>query len=530
VTPSIPFTIEDYRQVYDGVALPVLIVDHASWCILAVNDAALVQYGYEPAEFVGLPVLEVRPPEGREEARRVMSEAPHGFWKASGVQHCRKDGSVFMADVWSRDTTVDGRSVRIATVHEVTERVQVQRELQQAQKMEVVGRLAAGVAHDFNNALTAIIGGSDLLMEQLREDPDAAAELEAIQRAAHRAARLTRHLLAFSRQQVMRDEICSFPEVVRRSVGLLERVLEGHIELRTQIDPGGWPVQVDAVQLEQVIMNLAVNAQDAMSEGGTLFISTENVSVSTEDAQANPIVPPGNYAQLIVRDTGIGMDEVTRARVFEPFFTTKPAPAGTGLGLSMAYGIVRQSGGFITVDSAPGAGTTFRILLPRASPLPADAKLQQADAALNQADATRRQEATPIRQGQMPGGHTVLVVDGEDDVRRSTGRALGGLGYNVVSVGSAEEALARLEALESTPDLLVTALNLPGMGGRELAERLQTSDPGLGVLFLSGFATEEDDTVRDFDGHRGLLQKPFSLESLREAVRRALAVGPGRAW
>jgi nitrogen-specific signal transduction histidine kinase/ActR/RegA family two-component response regulator len=398
---------------------------------------------------------------------------------------------------------VDGRSVRIATIHEVTERLLLQQELQQAQKMEVVGRLAGGVAHDFNNALTVIISGSHLLLEQFRDDPDARADLEAILRAADRAALLTRHLLAFSRQQVMRDQVCPLAEVVERSVGLLERALEGHIEIQTRIDPGNWPVRVDAIQLEQVIMDMAVNAQDAMPGGGTLTLATANISVSPRDASKDPKVPPGDYAVLTVSDTGTGMDEITRARVFEPFFTTKPPPEGTGLGLSVAYGIVRQSGGFITVDSDPGAGTTFRIFLPRAGGTSA--------------------EATTIGEAAPPRDRTVLVVDGDDGVRRSTCRVLEGLGYTLVSTASAEEALTTLDRSEEVPALLVTALSLPGMGGGELADRLQASVPGLRVLFLSGYALEGDDAHKDLAEGRRLLQKPFSVESLVEAVRQVLA-------
>lgn len=505
MTASDPFAIDDYRQVYDGVALPVLIIDHATWIILAANDAALKQYGYGPEEFVGLSALEVRPPEGRAEATKVMSEMPHGFWKTTAVQHCRKDGSLFTADVWSRDTVVGERPVRIATIHEVTERVQIQRELQQAQKMEVVGQLAAGVAHDFNNALTVILGGSELLMEQFRDDSDAQADLEVIRRAAQRATVLTRHLLAFSRKQVMRVEVCSLGEVVERSVGLLERVLTDHIEIKSRIDPGGWPVRVDANQLEHVIVNLAVNAQDAMPGGGALALVSENTSVSLEDARKDPRIPPGDYAELRVSDTGTGMDEMTRVRVFEPFFTTKPAPQGTGLGLSMAYGIVRQSGGFITVDSELGAGTTFRILLPRADLAPAEAN-------------------TPIQEQVPPGGGPkVLVVDDDDDVRRLTCRVLEGLGWTVASTASAEDAVSAFEGALEPHDLLVTALSLPGMDGTALADRLQASAPGLGVLFLSSYGAEGNEPLKSFARGRGLLQKPFSVESLSEAVRRVRA-------
>ena len=496
------FVIEDYRQVYEAVALPVLIIDHESWLILAVNDAALRQYGYTRDEFVGMSVLEVRPPEGQAEARKVMSELPHGFWKATAVQHQRKDGSRFTVDVWSRDTVVDGRPVRIATIHEVTERVQLQRELQQAQKMEVVGRLAGGVAHDFNNALTAIISGSHLLLGQYGHDAEARADLEAILKSADRAALLTRHLLAFSRQQVMRSEVFPLAAVVARCVELLERVLAPHVELRSRNDPESWSVQIDAIQFEQVIVNMAVNAQDAMPDGGTFVLDTANISLSPHDALRDPTVPAGDYAVLSVRDSGVGMDEITRARVFEPFFTTKPLPEGTGLGLSMAYGIIRQSGGFITVESKLGEGTTFRIYLPRVVGASAG--------------------TTPVAAAVTSGARLVLVVDGDEGVRRSTGRVLEGMGYAPIYAASAAEAIAALEAMGTRPELLVTALTLRGMDGRELADRVQAAVPGVGVLFLSGYAMEGDDDLRDVTGGRRLLKKPFSVESLVEAVRQVV--------
>lgn len=501
--PAETFFIQDYRQVYEGVALPVLIIDHASWRILAVNEAALTQYGYTREEFVGLSALEVRPPEGRADARRVMSEMPHGFWKTTSAQHCRKDGSVFSVDVWSRDTVVGGRPVRVATINEVTERARIQRELQQAQKMEVVGRLAGGVAHDFNNALTAILGGADLLLDRFWDDPEARSDLQDIQHAARRASVITGQLLAFSRQQVMSVELCSLSQVVERSMGLLKQVLTEDIDLQIHIDCESWPVQVDAVQIEHVLMNLVMNARDAMPRGGTLVLATENVSVSPEEVRNDAAVPPGDYAGLTVRDTGIGMDEITSARVFEPFFTTKPPPEGTGLGLSTAYGIIRQSGGFITVDSTPGEGTTFRILLPRADGAPA--------------------EAPTIHQIVEPASRTALVVDDDEAVRRSTGRVLRDLGCAVFTAASAEEALARLAGSPGIPDLLVTALSLPGMDGRDLADHLQSAQPDLGVLFLSGYAFKGDDPPRDVGGGRALLQKPFSVEELSEATRRLLA-------
>jgi len=361
-----PAGSDRYREIYEAIALPVLVIDHETWCVVAVNEAALAQYGYTREEFVGLPILNVRPPEGRAEALEVLSAMPHGFWKTTAVQHQRKDGSVFNADVWSRDTILEGRGVRIATISDVTDRVLLQQELQQAQKMEAIGRLAGGIAHDFNNALTAIAVNAELLMERVAHDEVASADMAEIRSAADRAGSLVRQLLAYSRQQVMRTETVPLHAVVSQSEELLRRTLSPRVELRSVLDGSTWPVRVDPVQLEQVILNLAVNAQDAMPDGGTLTLSTRNLWLPRDTAMEGVTIPAGDYAELIARDTGIGMEEVVRARIFDPFFTTKPPPEGTGLGLSMAYGIVRQSGGYITVASEPGRGSSFRILLPRA--------------------------------------------------------------------------------------------------------------------------------------------------------------------
>ncbi len=503
--PPDPAPLSDrYREIYEAVALPVLVIDAEAWRIVAVNEAAVVQYGYPRDEFVGLSVLEVRPPDGQEDARRVLSEMPHGFWKATAVEHQRKDGTRFRVDVWSRDAVIDGRALRISTISDVTERVQLQHELQQAQKMEAVGRLAGGIAHDFNNVLTSIIGGAELLLEFVEGHEDAVAEIAAIRRAADRAASLTRQLLAFSRQQVMTVAVVPLNDVVARTEAMLGHVIGEHIELRTVLAEDTWAVRVDASQLEQVLLNLAINARDAMPGGGALELATRNAPLPEGATLPGLTVPPGDYAELTVRDTGIGMDPITRSRVFEPFFTTKPAPEGTGLGLSMAYGIVRQSNGFITVDSTVGEGTIFRILLPRAgraAPLPA------AEAA----------SAGPPEQ------RTVLVVEDEDAVRRITCRVLERLGYSVLSAPNGAEALGLIERTRPAVHLLVTDLIMPHMSGRELAAELGGVYPELRVLFVSGYTDEAVGNLGMLEHGMAFLQKPFSLESLGDAVRRVLA-------
>ncbi len=363
--PGAPVALGRYRQIYEGVALPVVMIDAESWRVVAVNQAAVTQYGYPRDEFVGLSALNLRPPEGKAEARKVLVEMPHGFWKTTAVKHCRKDGSLLMVDVWSQDTVVDGRAVRVATISDVTERVQLQHELQQAQKMEAVGRLAGGIAHDFNNALTSIIANAELLQGSFGDDPAWSTELADILDYAERAAELTRQLLAFSRRRVVSVEVVPLNDVVLRAEALVRPAIAEHIAIESRMAVGTWSVRVDPTQLEQAIFNLTMNAQDAMPGGGTLIVATRNVSLGRDAITDRSTIPAGDYAELTICDTGIGMDDLTRDRVFEPFFTTKPPPEGTGLGLSMAYGIVRQCGGYITVDSAVGQGATFRILLPR---------------------------------------------------------------------------------------------------------------------------------------------------------------------
>lgn len=491
-----------YRQIYEAVALPVLVIDHETWLVVDVNEAAMRLYGYSRDEFVGLPVLLVRPPEGRSEARTVLSEMPHGFWKTSAVKHQRKDGSVFSADVWSRDTVVDGRSVRIATISDVTERVELQHELLQSQKMEAVGRLAGGIAHDFNNGLTAIIAGVDFLSERL-DDDIVVEELEGIRQAANRAASLTRQLLTYSRQQMMSAEVVALNDVVEQSETLLRRTLAAHIELRRDLGRGTWSVRVDPVQLEQVILNLAVNAQDAMPSGGTLELTTRNVSSEDELNVSGRTIPAGDWVELTVRDTGAGMDAMTTRRVFEPFFTTKPPPEGTGLGLSTAYGIITQSGGHITVESSVGEGTTFRIYLPRA-------------------DTPRsgsRAAVTPDAQAD----RTVLVVEDEDAVRRVVRKVLERLGHKVLTAADGDEALALVDASGEPIDLLVTDLVMPGRSGREVAAELCAAQPGLPVLFMSGYTTEAAGDLGLLDEGRAFLQKPFSVEALSGIVRDLLS-------
>jgi PAS domain S-box-containing protein len=397
-------------------------------------------------------------------------------------------------------SVVPGRHLYIW--RDVSRRKLLEAQLQQSQKMETVGRLAGGVAHDFNNLLTVILGYGGVLVDRV-EEPFREDAREVV-RAAERAAALTRQLLAFSRKQVLQTSVVNLNGLVGGFEKMLRRVVDESIELRTAMDPVLWPVKVDPAQIEQVILNLVVNARDAMPSGGRITVETANV-----DLPACPFGPgsfdvvPGKYVRLIVRDTGAGMDDVTRAQIFEPFFTTKEEGKGTGLGLAMVYGIVRQSGGHIVVDSAPGAGAAFSIHLPRVESL---ARLEDA--------AT---ETHPVAGGS----ETVLLVEDEPAVRVLACHVLERSGYRVLSAACGEEACQLAGAHLADIDLLLTDIAMPGMDGRKLAARLRGQIPTLSVVLMSGYAGEAV-AQQMLEKNTVFLQKPFSAASLARVVRQLL--------
>jgi len=373
-------------------------------------------------------------------------------------------------------------------------------QLRQAQKMEAVGRLAGGIAHDFNNLLTVIGGHAQMLVDDLPGDSAARREAEIIATAADRAAGLTAGLLAFSRKQVAHPRVLDLAEVIRSMSGLLRRMLGEDVLVTVQAGPGLGPVRADVGLLEQVVMNLAVNARDAMPEGGRLTFTLANVEV---EASSGDPLPPGAYVALTVTDEGVGMDADTRARVFEPFFTTKPPGKGTGLGLATVYGIVTQSGGDIRVESAPGKGATFRILLPRVEA---------------PTDATPQAAPTPLPRGT----ETLLLVEDEDAVRRLAVIALSRLGYTVLEAPDADTAMGIFEGYVGPLDLLVTDVIMPGLSGPRLAERLRAARPELRVLYLSGYAQEELDFASGLGPDTAFLAKPYTGAILARKIREVL--------
>ncbi len=389
-------------------------------------------------------------------------------------------------------------------VQDITERKRLENQFRQAQKMESVGRLASGIAHDFNNLLTVINGTSELLLAQTSADNPVHADLQEIFRSGERAASLTHQLLAFSRQQILEVRVVSLNTVVAGMEDLLRRLLGEDINLVVMLTPDANQVKVDPGQLEQVIANLAVNARDAMPQGGQLTIETQPVTIDETYARQHSVaVPPGSYVRLTVSDSGVGMDEATRARIFEPFFTTKAPGKGTGLGLSTAYGIVKQSGGFIWVYSEIGHGTSFTILLPQ----------------VTEALSTARPAPTLVSTS---GTETILLAEDNAGLRKLVTRTLEPAGYTVLGVATGEEALRLLERHEAPVHLLLSDVVMPGMSGRDLAERLAQTRPGMKVLYMSGYTT--DTIVRHgvLEAQMPFLNKPFTATALLRKVREVL--------
>jgi PAS domain S-box-containing protein len=474
------------------------------------NEGVQTLFGYAP-EQIGPDVAwwyELIHPEDRERVVTDIHAAIDGgaeSWTAE-YRYRRVDGSY--AHVFDRGYVLheaDGRATRmIGAMMDITERKQLEDELRQAQKMEAVGQLAGGVAHDFNNLLTVITGRSALLLGRLEADDPLRRSVEQIQKTADRAAALTRQLLAFSRKQVLQRKVLDLNTAVADMSAMLRRLIGEDIDLLLTPGPGAGHVNADPGQLEQVLLNLAVNARDAMPGGGTLGVETDNVRLEAGPPDRPDALPPGPYAVLRVIDTGVGMDAATQARIFEPFFTTKEKGKGTGLGLSMVHGVVRQHGGAIRVRSVPGGGTTFEIYLPQVE-------------APGQTSGT--EETSP---GPATGRETILLVEDEEDVRALAREVLERQGYTMLEAADGVQALQRYESEGDRIDLILTDVVMPRMSGRELVDRVQLTRPTMRVLYMSGYT--EDAIVRHgvLESSMRLLSKPFRPIDLIQKVREVL--------
>ncbi len=507
--------LEAERRANEGLRLLVDAVrDHAIFVldregrVATWNAGAQRLIGYESAEIVGKDLRGFYPPEDVADGKpsRHLETARAAGRVEEEAWRLRKDGSRFWANVVITPLSDDaGTLFGFAQVtRDLTERRRLEEQVHQAQKMEAIGRLAGGIAHDFNNVLSVVLGHSEMIVADLRVDEPLRAEVEEIRLAAVRAAELTRQLLAFSRRQVLEMRPVDLTQSVGSMEKMLRRLLGASVSLTTLLATDLYTVRADPGQVEQVVMNLVVNARDGMPGGGKLTIETANVTIDDEYARTHHDVRPGEYAMLAVTDTGIGMNEETLTRIFEPFFTTKEAANGTGLGLATVFGIIKQSAGHIWVYSEPGRGSTFKIYLPKASG-PPDRR------------ASQRPPVESIR-----GSETILLVEDDDQVRALARGILRRNGYVVLEAPNGGEAILICEQHTARIHLLLTDVVLPRMSGRQLAERLVAMRPEMKVLFMSGYTDDAVLLHGLLDSGVAYLQKPLTPASLTRKIHELL--------
>ncbi|GIK40997.1 MAG: hypothetical protein BroJett011_48300 [Chloroflexota bacterium] len=514
---------------FEGVAV------HELGQILEANSKLVEIFGYELPEFIGKQVTELIAPESRDQ---VLTKTLSGTQEAYEAVGLRKDGVVFPVEISEKPIPYQARPAKILVIRDITEqkrakaaykqaviyahelraeinerkraealRNELEQQFRQAQKMEAIGRLAGGVAHDFNNLLTAIMGYTAMAADTLPPDHAAHPDLEGIQKTAQRAANLTRQLLAFARRQIIEPRVLNLNDLILNVEKMLRRLISEDIKLTTLLAPDLAPLKADPGQLEQVLLNLVVNARDAMPNGGELIIETANVNLDHDYARRHAEVTPGEYVLLAVSDTGVGMTEEVKARLFEPFFTTKEVGKGSGLGLATCFGIVKQNEGHIRAYSELGVGTTFKIYLPQvegvATPL------------------VRPEPIDILAQGT----ETILLAEDEITVRDLAAQSLRQQGYTVLE---AADGLEALELAQSQPQneihLLLTDMIMPRLGGANLAEQLRAARPQLKVLFMSGYT---DSTIIRYglpQTGSAFLQKPFSPRRLVQKVREVLDI------
>jgi two-component system cell cycle sensor histidine kinase/response regulator CckA len=497
-----------YRALFAANPMPLWVYDTATLAFLAVNDAAVRHYGYTAEEFMAMTIADIRPeqdaPSLRDVARRPLSD------DESAWRHRRKDGSVLFVEIKAHDFALEGKMARLILVNDVTERRRAEEalrkteeQLRQAQKMEAVGRLAGGVAHDFNNVLSVILSYCELLIGELKSGDPMADDIEEIRKAGKRAAELTKQLLTFSRQQVVDPRALDLKVILSNLDKMLRRILGEDVELVVLDCPSPARVLADQGHIEQVIMNLVVNARDAMPTGGKLTIETANVELDLDYVREHLGAQPGPHVMLAVTDTGGGMDRATQARIFEPFFTTKEIGKGTGLGLSIVLGIVQQSGGSIWVYSEQGKGTTFKVYLPRT-------------------DQVLGELRPLVEPASLEGSETILLVEDEEQLRTVAVSVLRRHGYQVIEARGGIEAMSAAEHYEGPIHLLLTDVVMPGMSGAELAARLIAGRLDIGILCMSGYT--DDTVVRHgiLGSGMAFLQKPITPDSLLRKVREVL--------
>ncbi len=495
-----------YQDLFDSAPMPYFIVG-IDGRVQASNEAAWEFTGYGQDELSGMPIEDLYDPSSLPTARQLFEDYKGGAKIVNQEMTYRtRDGREMIGLLSVAPIEDDTGQVQRSrsVVLDITEHKKLQGELHVARRLEAIGRLAGGVAHDFNNLLTVIMTCTEFLERRLSEQGAQTIEVRTISKAADKAAQLTSQLLAFSRRHTQNLEVLAFNEIVADLQELLGRVLNENIDLNVSVEEDIWHVRADRSQMEQIVMNLAMNARDAMPEGGTLRIEVANVELDDEFPQLQDGVTPGQYVMVCVADDGEGMDAQTRSKVFEPFFTTKEMGKGTGLGLATVYGIIKQSGGHVCVYSEPSQGTTFKIYLPVVE------------------EALTRNARQPASDKGLEGSESILLVEDDAAVRESVHRTLTAAGYEVTGLDSGAEALEICGRRSSAFQLLLTDVVMPGLNGVELATKVEAMAPGTRIVFMSGYSETASAERGALPSGTRLLSKPFSSNTLLRMIREAL--------
>ena len=492
---------ERYRLLFDSNPTPLFLFDPETLRFLAVNTAALRQYGYTREEFLAMTIHQLRPPEDVPLLMQHLASPTVDGTRRGTFRHVRKDGSIIQVEINSQAMEFGGANARLVIATDVSERAALEQQLRQSQKMEAVGQLAGGMAHDFNNLLSTILTTAELMAAEVPGSSVLKDDLDTIRVAAGHGSTLTAKLLAFGRRKPLEYRAFKVDELLGDFGRLMRRLVPENIELTLALGAGDARVLADSGAIEQIVMNLVTNARDAMPGGGVLRVVTERLAVDEEFCSGHAGTTPGEYVLLSVSDTGVGMNADTLARIFEPFFTTKPVGVGTGLGMAMVYGLVKQHRGYVEVSSQPGAGTVVRVYLPL----------------VGEIAATPLPEPAPVSGGS---GETILLVEDEPALRRAATRVLTRSGYTVLVARDGREALDLLER-DGSPKLIITDVVMPRLGGNELIKALRQRGRRIRVLFTSGYPSRGE-VPEDLEPGLPFLTKPWTIPELLAAVRSAL--------
>jgi two-component system, cell cycle sensor histidine kinase and response regulator CckA len=501
------------RMLIESLPMALVIADE-NGKITDLNESSLRMFGYSREDLLGQTVETLLPDRLRNSHRGHRAgyiKEPHTRPMGLGMELFarRKDGTEFPVEVSLGPLANKHGTLVSATIVDITERKKIEQQLRLAQRMEAIGQLAGGIAHDFNNLLAVIMGAADIIVDALPRGDPLGHKVEMIRSAGSSAADLIRQLLAFSRQQMVQPLVLDVRAVMERTRGMLQRIIGEDIEFELFVEDSVGSIKADPGQIEQVLLNLAANARDAMPKGGRITIRVSNVELDASDKKKHDPVVPGPYVMVSIEDTGCGMDLKTQARIFDPFFTTKELGKGTGLGLATVYGIVKQTGGYIWVYSEVVHGTIFRVYLPRVD------------------KAVQTAEREPSEIEELHGSETILVAEDSESLREMAEEYLESIGYTVLSAVSGEKALQWAKDFQGPIHLLLTDVVMPEMSGPELANHMASLRPGVKIIFTSGYTVDAVARQGMLDPNVAFIQKPYRPKALAKKIRQVLNAGPG---